>query len=222
MILRKKAVIAEFILTVLIITSISGCVTSDNSASNEEINHPVTSVYSENDSMSEEYGVTGDTVIIRLDENPTTGYTWNMTSSSGVELLNDSYTQDTEAITGAGGLHQWTFKLTGNGEQNISGIYKRPWEENTGTEDTFVLNIMVLNEDELIKSSGTVTYIDLEGGFYGIVADDGVRYDPTNLGQQFLIDGTKVEFTAYPRNDVASFHMWGNIIEIRTIKTTDE
>jgi len=29
-----------------------------------------------------------------------------------------------------------------------------------------------------ISGNGTVTYIDLEGGFYGIVADDGERYLP--------------------------------------------
>jgi inhibitor of cysteine peptidase len=94
----------------------------------------------------------------------------------------------------------------------------RPWENKTGDEDTFVLDIDVMAENELIKNSGTITFLELEGGFYGILTEDENRYDPINLADEFKKDGIQVDFTAYPRNDMMSFHMWGQLIEIRTIQ----
>jgi hypothetical protein len=63
-------------------------------------------------------------------------------------------------------------------------------------------------------STGTVTWVPLEGGFFGIVADDGKRYDPLNLPAEFAQDGMRVGFTAKTDPDMASFHMWGTIVSI--------
>lgn len=67
--------------------------------------------------------------------------------------------------------------------------------------------------------AGTVRYIALEGGFYGIVGDDGQKYDPVNLAAEHRVDGLRVRFDFVPRTDLASFHMWGQIIEITGIET---
>ena len=67
---------------------------------------------------------------------------------------------------------------------------------------------------ETITDSGTVTYVDLEGGFYGIVADDGTRYLPQNLPEEFAQDGLEVSFTAKVLEDVATIQQWGTPIEI--------
>jgi dienelactone hydrolase len=70
-----------------------------------------------------------------------------------------------------------------------------------------------------VSGTGTVKYINnVEGGFYGIVADDGNNYDPINLGQEFKEDGLRIYFEAKIRNDIASIHMWGTLIEILAIK----
>jgi hypothetical protein len=69
-----------------------------------------------------------------------------------------------------------------------------------------------------IKTDGTVRFISLEGGFYGIVADDGTRYEPVNLKEEFRVDGLRVRFTAKPAMDQVSFQMWGLRIEILTIE----
>jgi len=86
------------------------------------------------------------------------------------------------------------------------------------------LNVYANNQDynnrdnQYIITSGIVKYITLEGGFYGIIGDDGVNYDPINLPDNFRIDGLKVFFTAIKREDLGSFHMWGIIIEITSIQ----
>jgi hypothetical protein len=71
--------------------------------------------------------------------------------------------------------------------------------------------------DMMIKKGGTVRYISLEGGFYGIVGDDGKNYDPVNLPSGFQEDQLKVKFEGRILKDQVSFHMWGEIIEIESI-----
>ena len=68
------------------------------------------------------------------------------------------------------------------------------------------------------STNGTVTYIDLEGGFYGIIGDNQENYDPINLPDEFQQEGLQVAFTAKYRDDLAGFHMWGRIIEILQIE----
>lgn len=71
---------------------------------------------------------------------------------------------------------------------------------------------------DLITFSGRVTRVPLEGGFYGIVSDKGEKYDPLDLKEGFRKDGLRVEVTARPRPDMASFHMWGEMVEIESIR----
>jgi inhibitor of cysteine peptidase len=83
--------------------------------------------------------------IVQLAENPTTGYSWNATVTSGLAIVNDTYTQDpvSQGMVGAGGIHSWILKGTAAGEQKFSAVYMRSWENVTGSEDKFVLNILV-------------------------------------------------------------------------------
>jgi predicted secreted protein len=75
-------------------------------------------------------------IIIELTENPTTGYTWELTAP-GLTYVSDEYVPDanTEGLVGAGGVHVFTYKAENTGIFNIEGIYKRSWE-NTSTDDT--------------------------------------------------------------------------------------
>ena len=69
---------------------------------------------------------------------------------------------------------------------------------------------------QLLRFKGTVRYIDLEGGFWGIVSDDGKHYDPSNLAQEYQQEGLRVAVEAVVLNRVG-IHMWGTIIEIKAI-----
>jgi inhibitor of cysteine peptidase len=83
--------------------------------------------------------------IVRLAENPSTGYLWNATVTSGLAIVNDTYEADplSQGRVGAGGTHSWILKGTAAGEQKFSAIYMRSWENVTGSEDTFVLHVLV-------------------------------------------------------------------------------
>jgi inhibitor of cysteine peptidase len=74
------------------------------------------------------------------------------------------------------------------------------------------------DDEDVLTQKGTVVYMDLEGGFYGIAGDDGKNYDPMNLSDEFKQDSLRVEFEYKKRSDLSSFHMWGTIIEIVNIK----
>ena len=89
----------------------------------------------------------GDTVYLKLKENPSTGYSWNLTMSKGLKLKSDEYISSNPSnklIVGAGGVHLWEIKATARGKQQIEGIYKRSWEQETGAEQKFKLNIIVI------------------------------------------------------------------------------
>ena len=147
--------IAIISMLLIVITGL-GCLTEENIGDQEEIPteytettsiQSVTNTYGEDNDQDTVYGIKGDIIIVELEENPTTGYSWNLTYSEGLELSEDNYTQEnnTEEMVGAGGFHQWTFKLTDTGEQKISAVYMRPWEERTGEENTFDLTIISLS-----------------------------------------------------------------------------
>jgi heat shock protein HslJ len=77
-------------------------------------------------------------------------------------------------------------------------------------------SLELLSPGNEIRSDGTVQYIDLEGGFYGIVADDGTHYYPLNLPGNYAKDGAGITFTAR-QEDVATTAMWGIPVTILSI-----
>ncbi|MFH1552582.1 MAG: hypothetical protein ABID83_02970 [Candidatus Omnitrophota bacterium] len=74
---------------------------------------------------------------------------------------------------------------------------------------------------EYIEIDGTVRYVSLEGGFWGITVADGRKFDPVNLPERFKKDGLRVSAKLRPRDDLAGFHMWGQIVEIEEIRPSE-
>ncbi len=72
--------------------------------------------------------------------------------------------------------------------------------------------------DNNTDETGTIQYNDFEGGFYGIVGDDGEAYDPINIPTEFEEDGLRVKYTIKILEDQVGFHMWGTIVEIIEIE----
>ncbi len=87
-----------------------------------------------------------DTIDIYLKENPTTGYMWNATVSSGLMIENDTYVADQvkPGIVGSGGMHYWLVKGIQKGNQTFDAVYKRPWEPDTGNETRYTMDISVM------------------------------------------------------------------------------
>lgn len=69
--------------------------------------------------------------------------------------------------------------------------------------------------------SGTINYIDLEGGFYGIITDEGIKYNPVNLPEEFKSDRLQVRFTGTPDPKAVSVHMWGVVFRIWDMEVID-
>lgn len=68
-----------------------------------------------------------------------------------------------------------------------------------------------------ITFSGIATYVNLEGGFWGFIADDGTRYVPVNLPEDApLEEGSWVVVTAVPV-EVSTSQIWGTPIRVTEI-----
>ena len=78
-----------------------------------------------------------------------------------------------------------------------------------------------VQNSQLVESTGTVVFNVLEGGFWGIVTDSGVKYEIANLPDEFMKDGGKVKFSGVVVKDAASIHMWGKILDIKSIEYAD-
>jgi len=73
--------------------------------------------------------------------------------------------------------------------------------------------------------TGTVRYLDVEGGFYGIVTDDGKKLDPVNLPREFQKDGLRIRARVELLQDRISIRMWGTpvrIVEFTRLMSFDE
>jgi inhibitor of cysteine peptidase len=82
-------------------------------------------------------------VKVQLDENPTTGYSWNTTESSGIQVLSSSFLPSAPGRFGAGGIHTWVIKVAGTGTQQFQGVYKQPWMPASKDDSTYILSFTV-------------------------------------------------------------------------------
>ncbi|AKB58933.1 protease inhibitor I42 family protein [Methanosarcina barkeri] len=87
----------------------------------------------------------GENFTVSLREDPSAGYLWKLNLSSGLRILDDEYIEglNPENLTGVPGTHLWIIEATAPGSQTVNGIYKRTWENITGTEEKFTLNVEV-------------------------------------------------------------------------------
>ncbi|WP_048136639.1 protease inhibitor I42 family protein [Methanosarcina horonobensis] len=91
----------------------------------------------------------GETFYLRLEENPTTGYSWELNLSQGLDNVSGTYyppesKEGEQPLVGAGGVHLWEIKAMAEGTQQVTAVYRRSWENETGTEDRFTLNVEVV------------------------------------------------------------------------------
>lgn len=75
----------------------------------------------------------------------------------------------------------------------------------------------VSRQGDQVSGTGAVQWFTIEGGFFAIRGDDGKVYDPMNLPAAFGRDGARVRFEGRIRSDMGSFHMVGEIVELKSI-----
>ena len=76
----------------------------------------------------------GQTLILNLGSNPTTGYDWSYAGHSNsiiTEQGKPAYTanQIGKGLVGGGGIVRWTFLAIKPGSESLKLEYKRPWEK---------------------------------------------------------------------------------------------
>jgi predicted secreted protein len=101
-------------------------------------------VYTEAESGTTVKAAVGDSIIIRLVENPSTGYTWQVDLSAGLEEQANAYIEPSVApgVVGAAGTREVSVVVKTAGSQSVEAVYVRPWEdESEPPEQTFVLTI---------------------------------------------------------------------------------
>ena len=77
---------------------------------------------------------------------------------------------------------------------------------------------LVFAADSNLQLTGEISYVAAEDGLYGIIGDNGIKYQPTNLPRELRKDGLAVKFSAEIRDDIFSSIMWGTTIKIKTIE----
>ena len=88
----------------------------------------------------------GDTLIIKLQGNPSTGFTWGAASvdTAILKLEGDpAFEAETPGLPGSGGTLTFTFKAAGTGQTELQMIYYRPWEKGTPPANTFEVTVGV-------------------------------------------------------------------------------
>ena len=89
-----------------------------------------------------------DTLEIRLESNPTTGYSWflgEQIDNNIISITDPEFIQakKDKKLVGAGGYEVFTVKAISKGETSIILNYERPWEEEEEPIKTFEITILV-------------------------------------------------------------------------------
>lgn len=81
-------------------------------------------------------------VTVRLDENPSTGYRWNVETTEGLEIVGDSFERAGDAM-GTGGVRVLQFRILEKGSHRLSIRKWRDWEGENSIIDRFYITIVV-------------------------------------------------------------------------------
>jgi inhibitor of cysteine peptidase len=95
----------------------------------------------------------GQKILIRLEENPTTGYLWNVIRPENDRLLrfegfeymdeNVETRQANEVMFGRGRVKQFTFVSRKEGQEDISLRLKQPWERDSDQDQVFRVRVQI-------------------------------------------------------------------------------
>ena len=86
----------------------------------------------------------GEVVTVRLNENPTTGYSWMVETYGGLEKIDDYLEAvETGGAIGAGGVHVFQFRTTCSCSCELHIKNWREWEGESSVLARFFVNIIV-------------------------------------------------------------------------------
>ena len=87
----------------------------------------------------------GEVVCISLDENPSTGYRWELEHDDDqiLRLLTSGYISDSGAGVGGGGQHVWKFMAENYGEVQLTMKHRRSWEGDKSAIELLEITIQI-------------------------------------------------------------------------------
>jgi inhibitor of cysteine peptidase len=84
---------------------------------------------------------TGDSVTLRLPENPTTGYRW-MVEAAGALALVDDHTDSAGSACGTPGMRVLAFRISSAGTHELRLSHRRAWDPPGESLDQFTARIV--------------------------------------------------------------------------------
>lgn len=92
---------------------------------------------------------TGDEFVLKLPENPTTGYRWKIETEPNLQFVvaqtKDEFQTQNTKLVGAGGKRIISFRTTNRGSVKLKAFHERPWEKNENRSDPN-LEVTIINE----------------------------------------------------------------------------
>ncbi len=87
----------------------------------------------------------GQELLVRLKENPSTGYTWNVLQQDShlLELISKTFIPPEKSIPGAPGKALFVFKAINPGETKLELGYFRTWEGEQNAAEHFQVTISI-------------------------------------------------------------------------------
>ncbi len=87
----------------------------------------------------------GELVVVALEGNPSTGYSWEATPADQAVIVQQGETEFKAAsdLLGAPGKVSLTFKAVAEGQQALTLAYRRPFEKDTAPEKTVTFTVVV-------------------------------------------------------------------------------
>jgi inhibitor of cysteine peptidase len=88
----------------------------------------------------------GDQIVVSLDGNPSTGYTWEtqgLDTTIFQQVGEAAFESSNPGLVGAGGTLTLTFKALKAGTASLDLVYHRPWETGLAPLDTFSVSVTV-------------------------------------------------------------------------------
>jgi inhibitor of cysteine peptidase len=127
------------VLLVVLTLAASACGSSRAGGSSEEI-----SVGGQDDGAQVDLQK-GQVLVITLESNPSTGYSWARQGAEDRILtqVGEAEFQAKSNLVGASGAEVLRFRAAGAGQTTLELAYRRPWEQGVAPEKTFTLQIVV-------------------------------------------------------------------------------
>lgn len=91
---------------------------------------------------------TGQTITLRLAENPTTGYRWSIPvlNAQVLQLTDDRFDPSSSGAIGGGGQRTLTFQAQQPGQMSLSLKNRREWEDESSAIESFTVTIQIVAE----------------------------------------------------------------------------